>query len=99
MVLLIDLPEEFLYKGYLCTIIGLFADEKRFYGPNDDPEELQYEIEFESYFNTDDPSRESQKRYSDFEFPMTIRTTIVSGKDIAPLHSQDLYYRTYFLRK
>lgn len=89
VVLTKDLPELLLYKGYLCRIIGIFSESEI-------PGQNCYEIEFDSYFGNDDYSRKSETRNVGFEFPSTCYVTIVLGKDLLRVESQDLYYRTYF---
>ncbi len=89
VILITDLPDEGLYKGYLCEIMMC-------YGTSMDPKDGQYEIVFRSSFDDTDRSRESKERYPDFEFPMTDNTAIVSDKDVVFFETQDLYYKTSF---
>jgi len=89
VVLLKNIPEEHFYTGYLCTIIGVLGEEES-------PEKSFYEIQFDSSFENNDLSRRSKKRHRDFEFPVSVYVTVVSGKDIVRLINQDLYYQTSF---
>jgi len=89
VVLLKDIPHEHMYKGYLCTILSVLCEDSS-------PEESYYEILFNSAFKDNDLRRRSQKRHGDFEYPMSVYVTQVSGKDIVRLITQDLLYKTWF---
>lgn len=90
VVLMKNFPEKFLFKGYLCEVCDILHH-------SDNPSECQYEIIFDSEFDDNDKSRESQKSNPNFEFPSTGISHIVNGDDIARLHDQDLRYKTFFL--
>jgi len=95
VVLLKDFPEVDMYKGYLCTIIGIFGG-----GVGEGREGAntfyKYEVEFFSTFEKNDNSRKSQKRNLDFDFPSTSYTTFVKGGDLIRLVNKDLIYTTCF---
>ena len=86
-VLFKDISEKCFYKGYCCAIIGVN-------GTRDG--EISYDIEFNSNFSGEDISRRSQKQHPNFEFPSSNYTTILLGKDLVRLVTQDLYYKTCF---
>ena len=89
VVLLTNFPDQFLFKGYFCEISEIVHHSAN-------PSECVYQIVFNSEFDADDQSRESQKTHPNFEFPSTYIFWFVSGDDIARLHDQDLRYKTFF---
>lgn len=84
-----DIPEENLYRGYLCTVSDVYYDFKN-------EENDSCEIQFYSTFDDDDLSRISQKKNKDFVFPTTGAMTIISKKYLVRVETQDLEYRTFF---
>ena len=90
VVLMKNFPEKFMFKGYFCHVSDILHH-------SNNPSECQYEIIFDSEFDDNDKSRESQKSNPNFEFPSTGLSHVVNGDDIARLHDQDLRYKTYFL--
>lgn len=82
VVLLEDFPEELLFQGYCCYIIGIFGNT--------------YEILFEASFNDNDPSFKSQQQNSNFEFPDTHYVATVPREAFVRVEFQDLYYKTHF---
>jgi len=89
VVLLKNIPESNLYKGYLCIIDDVEIT-------SDNPEDSRYHIHFESEFDSDDRSRQSIERFKDFDFSSSYEDTFVSGNEILRLETQDLRYRTSF---
>ena len=87
-----DLPDQKLYKGYFCVItmiVGYKMDCEN--NPI-----FFYDVEFNSHLKKNDPSRQSLKRYPDFDFPTETVPGTVSDEDIIRVEFQDLEYRTYF---
>ena len=86
VVLLIrDIPNLHLYKGYRCAISGI-----------EHGEEGIYDIEFYSTFKDGDPSFKSLEANPDFCFPDSSITYTVSSKDFVRLETQDFIYKTHF---
>lgn len=90
VILLKDYSKDLIYRGYFCTIIGIF-------GYLENEQEFLYEIEFDSCFEENDKSRLSQEYNPSFEFPCSNYNSIVPGSDLLRVETQDLCYRTNFL--
>lgn len=89
VILLKNIPEANLYKGYLCVIDYIEITAKN-------PEDSLYHIFFSSQFDPDDKSRQSIGRFKEFKFSSSFEDSYVYGKDILRVETQDLRYRTHF---
>ena len=90
VVLMEDFPEEFMFKGYVCTVAEVLNHSRNI-------SECEYQIVFESVFRENDKSRDSIQSHPNFEFPSTDFSLFVRGDQITRLHHQDLRYRTFFI--
>lgn len=90
VILIKDIPQDLVFKGYSCVITEVIKSST-------DLSDCQYEVTFNSWFDEDDDSRKSQSLHPEFEFPTTALETIVTGNDIVRLQDQDLRYKTFFL--
>lgn len=64
VVLLVDVPEDNMYRGYVCTVLEVFLKVV-----DDQIIVTHCQIEFYSHFSDDDSSQKSKSKNDSFEFP------------------------------